>query len=65
MEDMRLKDEKIKEQARLQEEKKSKVEHYQTTDQPDEIRHRPPLPSWLKIQRNYVPVATRTYFKHY
>jgi hypothetical protein len=64
MEEMRLKDEKKKEQARLQEEKKFKVEH-QTSDQPDEVRHRPPLPSRLKIERNYVPVATRTYFQHY
>lgn len=65
MEDARLKDEKKREQARLQEEKKPKIEHYQTSGQPDEVRHRQPIPSWLKIERNYVPVATRTYWEHY
>jgi hypothetical protein len=64
MEEMRLKEEKQKEQARLQEEKVPKVEHYQTLDQPDEVRHRPPLPSWLKIERNYVPVAPRKYLQY-
>jgi hypothetical protein len=60
MEQMRLREEKQKEQARLQEEKKPKVEHYQRLqDQPEEVERRLPLPSRLKIERNYVPVAPR------
>jgi hypothetical protein len=65
IDEMRLKEEKNKEQARLQQEKNPKVEHYHSLEESDEVRHRPPIPSWLKIERNYVPVATRTYFQHY
>jgi hypothetical protein len=59
MEQMRLKEEQQKEQARLQEEKKPRVEQYKRLqDQPEEVKHRLPLDR-LKIERNYVPVAPR------
>jgi hypothetical protein len=64
-EQMRLKEEKQKEQARLQDNKRPKVEHYQRLQsQPEEVEQKLPLPSRLKIERNYVPVAPRKYLQY-
>lgn len=64
-EQTRLKEEKQKEQARLQDEKTPKVEHHQRLqDQPEALDQKRPLPSRLKIERNYVPVAPRKYLQY-